>query len=168
MRKPGEVDVVFVAITLADGSLSVMQFVVAEYGNAGKARWTRQATDAAIQSEIDRTALPAKAVSWRRIQRGDLPESRAFRDAWTDTGRAVDHDLPKVRQIHLGRLRQQRDSELAKLDAETMKALGKGDNKKRDEVEAAKQALRDMPQRVGPLLEAAETVEAIAGIGWGA
>lgn len=165
MRKPGEVDVEFVAITLADGSLAIMQFVVAEYGAGGNPRWTRQATSAAIESEIARTRLPAPAASWRRIAAADIPPDRAFRDAWVDLGGKVDHDLAKVRAIAMQRLRQQRDEALAALDVQTMQAVGVGDDKRRADVEEQKQSLRDMPQRLGPRLQAATTVQEIARIG---
>ncbi len=165
MRKPGEVDVEFVAITLADGSLAIMQFVVAEYGAGGKPRWTRPATSAAIEVEIARTRLPCPAAFWRRIAAADIPPDRAFRDAWVDAGGRLDHDLVKVRAIALQRLRQKRDQALAALDVQTMQAVGAGDDKRRADVEGQKQFLRDMPQRLGPRLQAATTVQEIARIG---
>jgi hypothetical protein len=48
-----------------------------------------------------------------------------------------------------------------KLDVETMKALGRGDNARRDEVEAQKQALRDLPQTFD--LSGARTTQELKG-----
>ena len=75
-----------------------------------------------------------------------LNGDRTFRNALRLVGSAFDYDMPKARTIWLGRIRHVRDVELAKLDVETVKALGVGDNVRRDTVEAQKQVLRGIPQ----------------------
>lgn len=127
-------EVQHVAITLADGSVAVMQFVtravntkrqtlaqsrkatvqsfidsapVDPLGVAGVEErlvalraeltaldaviegYVREATDEAIQAEIDKSAFAQPIVSWRRITSNDLPKSRENRDAWRDDGKVI-------------------------------------------------------------------------------
>lgn len=77
-------EVQHIAITVADGSLAIMQFVT----NDG--RQTREATDEAITEEIERAGI--KAMAWRRISPEDIPANRTDRDAWADTGKAITVD----------------------------------------------------------------------------
>ncbi len=73
-------EVQHIAITRTDGSLAVMQFVT-------KAEFEREATDEAIEAEIAKAGI--KATGWRRISPDDLPQDRADRDAWKDTGKTI-------------------------------------------------------------------------------
>lgn len=62
-----------------------------------------------------------------------------FFEAFTDEnpGSQVDIDMPKAREIHMNRIREMRDKELAKLDIEQLKG---------NDVAVEKQTLRDIPQ----------------------
>lgn len=73
-----------VALTFADGSLGVMQYL-------------REPTDEAIQAEIDRSVFGQPVVSWRRISLDDLPKSRENRDAWRDDGRTIVVDPTRIK-----------------------------------------------------------------------
>ncbi len=70
-----------VAISAADGSLVIMQFITDD----GVVQ--RQATDAAIIDEIAKAGITA--ASWRRIAPTDLPADRSDRDAWQDSGTVI-------------------------------------------------------------------------------
>ena len=160
--------VVFVAIAFADDSVGIMQFVTRGYQSNGTVQFEREPTDANIGAEIMRSAfdeakLPPK--SWRRINAADVPSDRSYRDAWTDDGRAIVHDMPKARAIHLARLRKQRDARLAELDGPWMRATGQRDTAEADRVEAERQELRDLPSRIASALDAAETVDALKQVG---
>jgi hypothetical protein len=56
--------------------------------------------------------------------------------------------MDKARILHMERIRQARKSEFTRLDAEWMRATGQKDASLADQIEAERQALRDMPQTV--------------------
>ncbi len=66
-----------IAITRADAGLSIMDMIA-------------DGDDAAVVAEIAKAGIDA--VSWRRIVPEDVPADRSDRDAWTDTGKAIDVD----------------------------------------------------------------------------
>lgn len=74
-------------------------------------------------------------VPYRICDVTEIPEDRTFREAWKDNGK-VEIDMPKARDIHMDRIRADRDKALAKLDTEQMKGR---------DVATEKQALRDLP-----------------------
>lgn len=85
MPKP---EVQFIAITLADGYLAIMQFVTKQVGVDG---WERQPTDEAVNAEI-RKALghdPNQPRTWRFIEESDIPKTREHRVAWRDDGEKI-------------------------------------------------------------------------------
>lgn len=93
------------------------------------------------------------ALSSRTCEETDLPAERVdigirptFRDAWVDTGSAVEINMPKARVIHLGRIRAIRDRELAALDVPFMRAVEVGDSTEQARIGTDKQTLRDIPQ----------------------
>lgn len=177
---PPPPDVVHVAITNEDGSLAVMQFVTCEYYPTGKPRWTREATDDAIQHEITRSILPhieagalesgKRPLAWRRIDPAHLPQDRTFREAWRDHGhdRGIGHDMAHVRRIALERVRQARAPKLEALDREWMKAAGRPRSTASlaavDDIEVQRQRLRDLPATLAPALDAATTPEQVLAV----
>lgn len=84
--------------------------------------------------------------SYREISDNDLPSDRTFRNAWTDDqpGNKVDVDMPRARDIHMDRLRIDRDEKLKEKDLEFILALEQGADTAA--IVAEKQELRDMPQ----------------------
>ncbi len=66
-----------IAITRADAGLSIMDMIA-------------DGDDAAVVAEIVKAGIDA--ASWRRIVPEDIPTDRIDRDAWTDTGKAIDVD----------------------------------------------------------------------------
>ena len=105
-------------------------------------------------------ANPGKYASHRDMEDSAIPTDREFRNAWTDTTPelVIDIDMAKARTIYLDRLRIKRDSELALLDIEALKAIEQGDTATLQTVAAQKQALRDLPETISADLEAAKTV----------
>lgn len=163
----------FIAITRLDGSLSIMGFLTEGRGSVLPvgASWkdeaggwfTRPATDENITLEIAR-AIPEGVTSWRRISPAELPSDREFRNAWRDEGAAIGHDMAKARELRLAKLRRERVGQLEQLDRDWMRAMGQKRSADADDIEAQRQALRDMPTRVQPLLDAAQTVEELKAV----
>lgn len=175
--------VVHVAITVDSGEpMRVMEFQCgpmsspdlpegAVWDLANPGYWLREPTDKNIASEVAKSCPPfgydgdivvvlPKVLSWRRIDKTDLPTSRQFRDAWVDTFSAIDHDMVKARAIHVERLRGDRAKAFVELDAEWMKAIGQKDQATADVIEAQRQVLRDIT--VDPRIVSAQTVGDLA------
>lgn len=108
--------------------------------------------------EVAKKAIP-EGTKYRVTHKDLIPKDRTYRDAWTDKHDTdtVDVDMAKAREIHLGRARKGRDAALVELDVETIKALGKGDQKELAAVEAKKQDLRDLPKKLKKKLDACAT-----------
>lgn len=98
-----------------------------------------------------------EVLSWRPITLADIPEDRAFRNAWCDvTSEAVvDIDMAKARSIHRNRLRALRAPKLAALDIDYQRADEDKDATSKRTIAAKKRALRDVT--ADPAIEAAQT-----------
>lgn len=148
-------------LALADGTVEVMTVVDAPLvpdpvltDDMGDAE--REAAVAKVKAKRDALAVQYSpeacmaqwrstgktAASIREIDPADIPTDRTFRAAWSP-GMTV--DMGKARAIHMDRIRKARDAALPALDVEFTKAQGKKDAAKADEVEAKRQALRDLP-----------------------
>lgn len=79
------------------------------------------------------------------VRKWKFQPDRTFREAWTMGAGRTDVDMPKARIIHMGRIREARDAELAKLDVPYLKALETGDTIEQSRIAALKQELRDLP-----------------------
>ena len=91
------------------------------------------------------SAHSAAVTSVREIAEADVPALHEFKDAWRDSGAAVDVDMPEARNIHMGRIRVKRDKKLAGLDLAYMIADENGDNPGKAAIAQQKKALRDLP-----------------------
>lgn len=152
-------DVVFIAVTLSDDSLAVMQFITNDYRGI-----QREATPEAIKNEISRTAWTSPVIRWKIVDKKHLPQDRAFRNAWRERGGKIEHDMNHVRTIHLDRLREERKGILDQKDREWERAFGQGKIAEASRVEAQRQALRDMPVTLEKDFKKAKTVEDIKKI----
>jgi hypothetical protein len=76
------------------------------------------------------------------------PDDRSFRGAWQLKKGAVKVDMRTARQIHMDRIRRARNARLAERDIDSMRAIGSRDERLLAQTEAAKQGLRDVPQRL--------------------
>lgn len=102
----------------------------------------------AISMEEVWKCIPADAINPVEVDTAIIPSDRAFRNAWEHGVDKVQVNMEKAKAIHLNSIRAARNAKLSALDIETMKAVGKGDAAAMSEVEAAKQMLRDIPQKV--------------------
>lgn len=157
-----------VAIKRADGSVSLMAFITRGRGSIlpsdavwieGLAGWwARAATPRSVEAEVQKACVDnvhGPALGWRLLKDGEAPTDRAFRDAWTDTGTQIVHDMEKAREILRNRLRGERAPMLQELDVEWMRALEVGGDV--SAITAQKQALRDITD--DPRIDAAQTVD---------
>ena len=91
-------------------------------------------------------SVPDDATKIRVIDRSAIPEKRTFRNAWVDgTDKAVT-DRSKASAIHMNRIREVRNAELAKEDINFQKAIEADDDSAKATVATKKQTLRDIPQ----------------------
>ena len=160
---------VYIAITLESGGTSIMGFLTvgrtdtlpfgAEWIADGW--WRREPSSAAINDELARTYGHAsdKPVAWAIVDPADIPEDRTYRNALRHDGSAFTHDMEHARRLHLDLVRQERDAQFPALDVAWMKAVGQGDTKRAAEIEAQRQALRDLPETLAPAIEAARTTD---------
>jgi len=158
-------EAVRIALTRKDGSLAIMEFLTLGRGSilpsgaewVADGWWSRRPTIDALAEEIKRTG--EDVASFRLLNDGELPTDRTYRDAWVDTGKKVETDMAKAREIHLKNLRKLRAPLLKDLDMQWMRATGQGKKKEADEIEAKRQALRDMPTTLASRIGNATTPE---------
>ena len=131
------------AITLIDGSVSIMQTVGKVTPEECLAKWH--------PDEF------AKIVSHRPIDLADIPNDRTFRNAWKDDGLAVVHDMPRARGIKRDHIRVERKPMLEKLDTLYLLADEVGNDAGKARIATRKQALRDAT--ADPAIDAATTAE---------
>ena len=145
-----------IALTFEDNSVGIMQFFLNP--NLPKiGQVDREASDVNVNSDITKTDFGQRVMSWRRITPDEVPKDRTYRDAWTDDGKAIEHDIEKAKVIHIAILRRDRAAALVELDAQWMKAVGQGDIAAQAAVEKERQKWRDAP--ADPRIEAAATVD---------
>lgn len=72
-----------------------------------------------------------------------VPQDRSFRNAWTP---ALTVDMPKAREIHMGRIRAARDDELRHTDGLMARATEQGNTTEGAKLRIERQRLRDIPQ----------------------
>lgn len=175
-------DVVTVAVTRVDGGLTILRIVTTEFRPTTPeeraiglgprvANWTIDPTPQYVESIIAKHNWqgPLAPVSWRFVPNDFVVETtdRTYRDAWKDDGpgKGIGHDMPKVRTIHLERLRGKRDRKLEELDKTWMRATGQGKKQEADAVEAERQRLRDGPVVWQAQLAVAQTVDEVRRVG---
>jgi hypothetical protein len=140
-----------VAVKREGGSLSILRVY---HDGSG-------VTDDYIRQLIERT-YPDSFTFWRRINWSDVPASRDYRDAWSDDGSAIVHDMPKAREIHRDRIRARRKPMLEALDIEYQRADEAEDRAVKRSVATRKQRLRDATD--DPRIDACQTVEELKQI----
>ena len=137
--------------------------------------WRREPSHTAIFEEVSRAfATGPEVTGYRRIDESEIPKDRSYRDALTDDGGKLAHDMPRARALHLGKLRRQRVDKLADLDRQftlATAAMLDDDEAKANEakarakvIERKRQKLRDMPTAVAPALDAATDTDALKAI----
>jgi len=160
-----------VAITMTDGTLSVMDFLTVGRGSVlprgahwlGEGWWQREPTKGAIERDLAAAHPQGGWASWRLAEPHEFDGmSRVYRASWRDVGRTIYHDMAHARQIHRERLREYRKPRFVELDGQWMRAFGRGSADEIAAIEAQRQALRDAP--ADPRIDAAQTVEDLKAI----
>lgn len=118
-------------------------------------RWTREATEENIQSEIQKAGI--EYTDYRVID--SPPQDRAFRAAWKLSQEGITHDMEKCKAIFMDRVRLEREARFHDVDREFLIAQ----QKQQDTTEIAEQAqhLRDLPGLITEGLKDLSTVEEI-------
>lgn len=114
-------------------------------------------------AEIEQRAwdkLPADAISPRFADARELPADRAFRDAWVDTGAAIEHDLEKAKDLTKERLRTESASLIALNDVALRDALLAQDGQKIAAATTERDRLRDVTK----LADAASSLDALKAL----
>lgn|SRR5262245_29057910 len=118
----------------------------------------RELSEEEYRSFVLEKSVPATARDVQVVADDWTPPDtdRAFRDAWAlgKDGQAF-VDMARARAIHRDSLRAERNTKLAGLDVDALRAVEVGDAAAVKAVGARKQQLRDMPAH--PAIEAAET-----------
>jgi len=99
-------------------------------------------TDEALEQRCLEGLPPGAQV----VPQGDIPSDRTFRDAWKINSAKIAVDMPIARQIHMDRIRVERDAELVKRDTLFAQAIEAGNTAEQARIAAEKQILRDIPQ----------------------
>jgi len=82
------------------------------------------------------------------VSASEIPSDRTFRGAWIKNVATIEVDMPKARDIHMDRIRVDRDKKLAELDNEERLAVRNKHplNKSMEDIQAEKNVLCDIPQ----------------------
>lgn len=94
---------------------------------------------ASSQAAAERAFADHPAGEAELVELAEVPASRAFRDCWRAEASKAAVDMPLARTARLDQVRRVRDKELARLDVEQLRGR---------DVDATKQALRDLPATV--------------------
>lgn len=133
--------------TRADGGLSVVHAAA----KADIEKVLGVLTDEEYRDHVWQRSVPADAVNAVEIpDEYQLPD-REFRDAWAQDGMRVKHDMQKVKEIQLKKLRVERDALLVKYDGLQSRAIDLNDAVAMADVKAKKQALRDATEALKKL-----------------
>jgi len=90
--------------------------------------------------------VPADAQNVKVLDRSKLPEKLRFRNAWRQKGDGFEILLAESRKLVLTEIRRVRARKLDELDKQWLRAKGQKKENEAEQVEAKRQALRDLPQ----------------------
>lgn len=88
--------------------------------------------------QLAKIVVPS-GLDYTVIDSAKLPEDTTYSQAWALGTKSVTIDIDKARDIKMGYIRELRNEKLAELDLETLKGV---------DVQAEKQVLRDLPEKV--------------------
>lgn len=104
---------------------------------------------AGTMAELAAAVVP-DGIAYAVIEHDDIPTDRTFRDAWRLGSDGIDQDIETAKAIWRNKWRATRAKLFEKLDTDMLRAIGSGDSAKIAEIEAKKQALRDVTQTALP------------------
>lgn len=135
-----------IACQRTDGGVSILHMV--------------EGADVAVEVEkLSQTLGDVNIVSYREITVDQVPTDRRWRNAWTDEypTPTVDIHFEKAKEITINAYRALRDDAFKKLDAEYARYTSNPE--KQQEVEAERQRLRDIPQKLEETLSALDDLD---------
>lgn len=91
-----------------------------------------------------------------------VPSDKNFRQAWVYTKKGIDIDMEKARQMHLERIRKVRNSKWPDFDNRYTIAQRDGEDLKK--LEKERKTLKNIPQKIEPLIKKAKTPEELIQI----
>ena len=115
-------------------------------------------SEADYLARIKARAVPANATGTFECDETEIPQNRTFRAAWRLDGRKIAVDMPIARAIKMDRIRAERNRRLEATDKDVAKLDGAPLSV---ELRGNRQALREVPQKAGPALEAIESAAAL-------
>jgi len=141
---------VFIVHPASKDDLMVVPMFIEIYGDENGG-----VSDENYETHVWTRSIPEDAINAHYISDENIPQDYYFRDAWAHnfTDKKIEVDMPKAQEIHMTRIREARDRALEILDIETMKG---------NDVQAQKQALRDIPQNFD--LKGAKTPEELKAL----
>lgn len=98
-----------------------------------------------------------EGAEYKIVEDSEIPADRTFRNAWTFD---LKEDIEKSKEIWKTKLRKDRAPLLSELDVEYQRADESGDAKRKSEIAAEKQKLRDVTK----LVDNCKTIEDIKKI----
>jgi len=135
-------------IAWVDPDTGILQITVPAYGGDFQ-RHTGLSDDDFLASRVLKD-VPVGVTP--HIIEDDNPEIKAFLDdgtfrkAWDYVGNALTVDMPTARGVHMARIRNARNIQLAAKDITFMRAMEAGDTSAQVTIATEKQVLRDIPQ----------------------
>jgi len=100
-------------------------------------------------------------VSWRIVQPEDFPDA-TYKNAWTDDGQKITHNMGQAREIFRQRLRRLREAKFKVLDSLRAPAVRQNNTARIAELDAEAEKWADAP--ADPRIEAAQSVEELKQI----
>lgn len=100
-------------------------------------------SDEQYEAIIRKHLVPENALNANKIPSDFEFPSQEFGEAWVWDGKEITHNLEKVKNIQLARVRAERDELLKTYDGLQMRALDLADVEAQSEIKRVKQELRD-------------------------
>lgn len=140
-----------IVYTRPDGGVSVVHPV---FNTRGEAKDFTEAD--AEQRAWDK--LPPDAIYPQWVNAEDIPSDRTFRDAWAVSGKAITHDMERVKLIAHSLRRAKRAEEFAPLDEIIVKQIP---GKSASDAEAARATIRSNYDAMQIRIDAAQNVASV-------
>lgn len=162
MRAP---ETVAIAITCADDSIALMQFVTNDFRGLTQVpdfptvdREVRRAS-----ASFDADKLPVKG--WTPVDPRAIPADRTFRNALRHDGTQFSHCPVHAKELALQMVRVHREPRFMALDAQRAAAVRGGHKERIEEIDREAQALADLTEPVKACQTVPELKAALAKIG---
>ncbi len=140
-------DVQHIVLVKGDGGVGHMQFVTRQHPWKDDPGWTREATDAAIEAEIQRAGC--EVTEWHRVGPDAIPSDRSHRDAWVWDGSRIVIDESRIKPRSVAQPQavqhQPAPADTAPIRAELKEEIA---SVRKDFSAAVERTFRDLDQRI--------------------